>query len=182
MKFSLLLLLISTMLSAQLKLTVKELTYNRSSELISKHYLVLSYEERYRGHLLEISVRNDFDHPVTLPLDTLSFGMTFSEDFNEYFTSNGLLSDPDFNHLAGVYPFIYQSGKLAEPSRADDPLYDYQGFDDKGKIMKEREEEIEKWNKSNEIKDFKEDMMNWYLARNMVTIAPGKEFRYKMFF
>ncbi|MDM1553875.1 hypothetical protein HX126_04780 [Chryseobacterium indologenes] len=182
-KINIFLSLISIGLNAQLQLNIKELNYDPDSELIPKHYSAKSKEKEYKGFLLEINIRNDSNYPVTLPLDTLSHGMPFTEDLKEYFTSgNGLFSMPDQNHLVGVYGFIHQSGKFIEYDRADDPFYDYKGFEDKAKIMKQREEEIEKWNKSNGIKAFKNDRMNWYLAKSMVIIAPGEEIRYKMFF
>ncbi|MGH1518672.1 hypothetical protein [Chryseobacterium sp. JK1] len=182
MKLIILLLLTSVVGSAQLKLNVKKLDYDRTSKFIPDHYLAKEAENEYKGHLLEISVWNDSDQSVSLPLDSLSFGLGFSENLQEYFIGDGLLSVPDLNHLLGVYGFVYQSGKLIEPERADDPFYDYKGFEDIAKIEKQRNKEIKKWNQINQIKDVRDITMNWYLSKNIITLAPGKEFKYTLFF
>lgn len=180
MRLSFFLLLCASFFYAQLRLQVKELNYDENLSLIPGHYSAKENETKYKGHIFEITIENYSDKPVSLPLDTLSFALPFSDNDEDYFTEDNLVSKPDIYNTLGLYAFVYQQ-KFIEGSIGDDPLYDAKGFEDLAKINEERVKHIQIWNEQNQIPD-KNNPYNWYISKSFITIASGQVLRYVIHF
>lgn len=173
----------STFMKAQISLNVKEVDYKKFEFYIPQHQIVSNQEIKNKGHILEITLYNNSDKEVVLPIDTLSYAIPYTDKINQYYDNpENIISNPDVLNALGIYPIIYQNNQFKEQELADDPFYEEQSLEEKSQILKLRLEKINDWKKSKKIDDQLSANYNWYLLKNMITIKPHQEIKYKIHF
>lgn len=170
-------------LKSQVSLTIQEVDYEKFEYYIPQHQRALNEEIRNKGHILEITLINDSDKEITLPLDTISYALPYTDKINLYYNKpENIVSNPDIFNSLGIYAFIYQDKQFKEQELATDPFYEEKQLFEKAQISKLRLEKINEWRQIRKIDDQKFATYNWYLVKNMITIKPNQKFKYKIHF
>lgn len=177
--------LISFFASGQLSLNVKELDYLPVKKEIPAYDYHSVNENRYRDHILEITLSNTSDKTLLLPLDTLSYALPFSENTKDFYRRGDYRSDPDvFNSLA-VHGFLYQNKEFIEGQ------LDGEGFLDifpsqeqlERKVLEDRRiAELDEWKNNFNFSEDLKTVYNWYLVKSMILIPAKSAIKYKIYF
>lgn len=172
-----------TLAKSQLSLSVKEIDYKDNIKYIPKFDEVENREIRHKGHILEVSVKNLSNKNVSLPIDTLSYVIPYTDDVRLFYSDElHVQSDPDVFNVLGVYPFVFQDGKFISCDIGPEPFYEDEQWGEKFKIEDARKKVIENWKKGKNINDDLEADYNWYIMNNMVTIPAKQVFKFKLYF
>lgn len=169
----------------QLSLKVKEMKYNDFLKYVPKNKFSADTEKKYKGHILEISIFNHSEKPISFPLDTLSYALPYAEDVKQYYKGKENISpEPDLFNVLGIYPFVYQNGKFIsqEFDMAPDPFYVISEPKEKTEIKIQRLNKIKEWKERKKIDSDLNSSYNRYILNNMITIAPSTEVKYKIYF
>ena len=141
---------ICSSLKCQLSLNLRELNYHEFKKYIPDNEFVNNVELNHRGHILEISIINDSEKSISLPLDTLSYALPFTENTKKYYKGEDFIHDPDIFNVLGVYPFVYQKNKFI--NKEFDMPYHLEivipNQEEKGKFKTERLLKIKKFERS----------------------------------
>lgn len=168
---------------AQISLKIKEVDYKTFEYYVPQHPRALNEEIRNKGHILEISLTNNSDKEVTFPLDTLSYAVPYTDKIDQYYNNpEDFISEPDIFNTLGIYPMIHQNNQFKEQELATDPFYEEAQLVEKAQIANLRLEEVNNWKKSRKIDDQLFAVYNWYLLKNMISIKPHQEIKYKIHF
>lgn len=181
--FLLLFVAFYTLAKSQLSLRVTEISYKENVRYIPKFDEVENREIRNKGHILEVSVKNLSDKPVSLPIDTLSYVMPYTDDIRLFYKNEDQIQPkPDVFNVFGVYPFVFQDEKFVSCDIGSEPYYEEKQLIEKHRIEKARLQIIENWKKGKNINDDLEANYNWYIMNNMVTIPAKQVFKFKLYF
>lgn len=168
---------------AQISLNIKEVDYKTFEYYVPQHQRVLNEEIRNKGHILEIYLINNSDKEIALPLDTLSYAVPYTDKIDQYYDKpEDIVSNPDIFNTLGIYPIIHQNNQFKEQELADSPFYEEAQLVEKAQIANLRLEEINNWKKSRKINDQLFAVYNWYLLKNIISIKPHQEIKYKIHF
>lgn len=183
--FSAILFFISTSLLCQLSLKVRELNYDEFKEYVPDNDFVKSMESQYKGHIFEISLINNTKKTISLPLDTLSYALPYTEDIWRYYKGEDFRTDPDLFNVLGVHPFLFQKNKFID-KEFDMPYHlniilppDAM---EKNQSKTDRLTVIKQWKEKNKLPNDLYAVYNWYLLNNMVTINPKATIKYRIYF
>lgn len=168
--------------NAQLSMLVKELPVESFKSYIPNNRESLNHEIRYPGHVLEITLTNESNKSISLPLDSISYAIPYTENISEYYDrSENMPEKPDVYNLLGVFAFVNQKGKFKNLELGD-PSYDVLQMQVIQKIEKQRLEKIRRWKEDKSISNQLSATYNWYLMNHMVTIPAHKNIKYKVYF
>ncbi|OBW42267.1 hypothetical protein AB670_01333 [Chryseobacterium sp. MOF25P] len=182
---SLILFFVSITLYCQLSLQVEELKYDAFTPYVPKNDFVDHIEFKYRGHIFEISIFNNSEKPISLPLDTLSYVLPYAENTKLYYKGEDFIRDPDLFNVLGVYPFLYQKNKFIDKEFDMShhleilPKTNQTEID---KLKTERLIKIKEWKEKNKLGSDLHSIYNWYILKSMITIAPKTTIKYKIYF
>ncbi|GAA5087002.1 hypothetical protein GCM10023210_09480 [Chryseobacterium ginsengisoli] len=180
---SFLLILCGIFINCQISLNVKEVDYDKFEFYVPQHRTVADQEIKNKGHILEITLSNNSDKEITLPLDTLSYAIPYTDKIDQYYNKpENIISNPDVFNALGIHPIIYQNNQFKEQELADYPFYEEEQWVEKAKIEEIRLEKINNWKKSRKIENQLFANYNWYILNNMITIQPHQEIKYKIHF
>lgn len=174
-------LLFAFQVSSQLKLEVKVVDFEQNKSVLPKTFNINQSMIAHKGYVLEFTLTNTSDQPVSFPLDTLSYAIPFTEDTRVYYEEENVSSNPDRLYRLGVYGFIDQNGPVSEggigcemPDIVENP--------DHKKAREEREKTISKWERKNHFKTQGLMVNNWYIMKSMVVMKPEERIQYKIYF
>lgn len=169
--------------NGQVSLVVKEVTLNNNKTYIPNNAEALNTEAHYPGHLLELTISNRSDKSISLPLDTASYALPFTENTREYYKKNDdILPVPDLYNILGVTAFVYQKEKFITADIGSMPFYEEMQWQEIQKMKKIRLSKIHQWMAAKNISDKLSATFNWYLMNHMITIPAHKRITYKIYF
>jgi len=178
-------LLITTSLQSQLSLHVRELNYDTFKEYVPDDEFVKDIELQHKGHIFEISLLNNSEKSISLPLDTLSYALPYTEDIWRYYNGEDFRTAPDLFNVLGVHPFLFQRNKFIE-KEFDMPYHlniiPPPDAKEKNQSKTDRLTVIKQWKEKNKLSSDLHAVYNWYLLNNMVTIDPKATIKYKIYF
>lgn len=169
----------------QLSLNIRKLEYEKFKQYIPLNKFVSDIEDKYQGHIFEISLFNYSDKSISLPLDTSSYALPYTENIKQYYKGEDFRSEPDLFNVLGIYSFLYQNGNFI--SQEFDMPFDLEILpraDQKEKDIKktQRETKIKKWKAENKFNSDLQSIYNWYILNSIITIPPNSEYSYKIYF
>ncbi|MFC3159187.1 hypothetical protein ACFOEQ_12245 [Chryseobacterium arachidis] len=104
---------LSVFVNAQISLNVTEVDYDTFEFYIPQHRTATDQEIKNKGHILEITLSNNSDKEVTLPLDTLSYALPYTDKANLYYNKpENIVSEPDITNVLGIYPLFIRINSL----------------------------------------------------------------------
>ena len=169
---------------AQIKLEVNEIPYDPSILNEWTRDKVISYTT-YKGHILQVTVRNISEGPVDLPLDTNGFAFTMPENYEELYKGDNLIRVVDEIANLGIMAFIDDKSEGFDRenwSMRDD----YSPLEGPGEeveeLIKKRDDEVKDWCSQNRIYHQRLCINNWYLNKVMKRLQPGEVLKYKIYF
>lgn len=181
--FSIILLFFWSFSNSQISMLVKELPTDKYKYYVPDNDEATNYEYRYPGHIIEITISNTSDKHVSLPIDTASYAIPFTDNIELYYNGKpNIISKGDLYNVLGAYPFIYQKGIFKDFDAGTDPFYEEEQLIEKRKIENARLQKIKEWKETKKITDELFATYNWYMMTHMVTILPHEKISYKLYF
>ncbi len=181
--YSVILLIFCWTAKAQVSLSVKELPVESYRSYVPNNRESLNHEIRYPGHILEITISNESDRSVSLPLDSTTYALPYTDDVRKYYRGEvNMIPDPDLFNVLGVFAFVYQKGEFKISELDNEPFYDELQLQEIQKEKKLRLEEIRQWKENKNINSELSANYNWYLMNHMVTIPAHNHIKYKIYF
>lgn len=169
----------------QLSLNVRKLKYEKFKQYIPLNIFVSEIEDKYQGQIFEISLLNYSDKSISLPLDTSSYALPYTENIKQYYKGEDFSPEPDLSNVLGIYPFLYQNGNFISQEFVmpyDLEILPKADQKEKDLIKTQREAKIKKWKAENKFNSDLQSVYNWYILNSIITIPPNSEFSYKIYF